>query len=239
MSVNEAGQKKKLPTWAWWVVGIVGGLILAGIGYLVANNQYRSQNQELQNQIDELQNQEATDTASSTSASLKTATDDPTADWETYTNEDMSFSVKHPTDWEVGYDHGIVTLQSPEAVKEQEEIERTYMEGCSSAIRIMQFDNIDDVHVQYNRPNTDSNTIYDFLTTEGNINFFKNIERAKINNYDAIVADESNEAGYCDEAYSAWIEHDGYIYYIYQADGKNGKMDKTDQLVLNSFEFTN
>lgn len=95
---NQMPQKtnKKFPKWAWWVIGIVGAVVLIGIGWWVASAKYKAENQKLKDQL-------STTSSTTSSSTTTTSTSDPYAGWKTYTNDEFGFSFKYPPEWSISH----------------------------------------------------------------------------------------------------------------------------------------
>jgi len=110
-----------------WIVIITIVITVAVVGggaYYYLNNKAEEEKAELENTIDELEQKvQDVQTDTSDADSSATTTEDETADWQTYTNEEYGFSFKYPADWEISKktfsEQGgkILTLISPETAQ--------------------------------------------------------------------------------------------------------------------------
>lgn len=134
--------EKKFPKWGWWVVGIVGAVILVGAGWWVASSKYKAENQKLKNQ---LSSSSSTSTTSSSTTSTTSSAVDPTAGWKTYTNNEYGFSIKYPSSWSM---NGDINTFNGVAFSTQGEM--------SSKITISGYKSVSDYSEKYN-------TLEDFI----------------------------------------------------------------------------
>lgn len=106
----------------WLLIILLVGLLSGATGYLLATTESTAQREDLQNQINNLQKQinDVNDTTSTTTSS----TDDETADWKTYTNEEYGFSFKYPKDWvKTNTNEGLVQLYNADTEAGRELLE--------------------------------------------------------------------------------------------------------------------
>jgi|GEM_PF-4895209 len=94
-SNNQTAPKggKKFPKWGWWVIGIVGAVVLVGGGYLVASSKYKTENKKISSAS-------STSTTSATTSSTSSASTNDYTGWKTYTNNELGMSFKYPNNWQ-------------------------------------------------------------------------------------------------------------------------------------------
>ncbi len=90
-------------SWKNVIIGVLIGAILIGLGAFLASSYFYP------NLLNLFLNQQPTNSSTTyktaTTSSTPSAQKDETADWKTYTNKTLGFSVKYPSNWSVMEDN--------------------------------------------------------------------------------------------------------------------------------------